>query len=88
MSNDSCSVLTSWHRPVVWLSLLGAAVMTGWDLVMDPNMAHQGHWIWIEGGAFWGVPLQNVASFRRESVSAGVRVGWQRRRRGIARFRE
>jgi uncharacterized membrane protein len=88
MSNDSVGGRSAWHRPVVWLSLLGAAVMTGWDLVMDPNMAHQGHWIWIEGGAYWVVPLQSFASFRRESVSAGVRVGWQRWRRGIARFRE
>jgi putative membrane protein len=34
-------------------------VMTAWDTVMDPGMSAAGNWIWEEGGAYFGVPLQN-----------------------------
>jgi putative membrane protein len=46
-----------------WLSLLGALVMTGWDLPMDPKMVADGHWVWTEGGPYFGVPLRNFAGW-------------------------
>jgi uncharacterized membrane protein len=49
--------------PIVWLSLLSAVVMTAWDLPMDPQMSGSGHWVWEQGGAFFGVPLQNFAGW-------------------------
>jgi putative membrane protein len=42
-----------------WLAFLGGAVMTGWDLPMDPMMSSAGNWIWEEGGAYFGVPVRN-----------------------------
>jgi putative membrane protein len=40
-------------------ALVAAMVMTAWDTVMDPGMSAAGNWIWEEGGAYFGVPLQN-----------------------------
>ena len=46
---------------IVWLSFLGALVMTAWDVVMDPVMSGPVHksWIWEQGGPYFGVPVQN-----------------------------
>jgi uncharacterized membrane protein len=46
----------------VWratVSALGAAIMTAWDLAMDPMMVNGGHWVWEQKGAYFGIPLQN-----------------------------
>lgn len=40
-------------------SLVASAVMTSWDVVMDPGKAREGSWTWENGGAYFGVPLQN-----------------------------
>jgi len=47
-----------------WLRLLavaavGGLAMTAWDLVMDPVMVYNGHWVWDVDGAYHGIPLQN-----------------------------
>ena len=47
-----------------WLRLLavagvGGLVMTAWDIVMDPVMVYNGHWVWEVEGAYHGIPLQN-----------------------------
>jgi uncharacterized membrane protein len=41
------------------LAAVGALVMTAWDVVMDPDMAAAGNWIWETGGAYFGVPRHN-----------------------------
>jgi uncharacterized membrane protein len=44
-----------WTRP-----LLAAAIMTAWDLAMDPIWANLVHlWVWHEGGTYYGVPISN-----------------------------
>ncbi len=50
---------------IVWLSALGAMVMTAWDLVMDPGMSSppSQSWIWEHGGPYFGVPLQNFVGW-------------------------
>ena len=38
----------------------GAVLMVSWDLSLDPGASTIGKaWIWIDAGAFFGVPLQN-----------------------------
>lgn len=37
----------------------GAAVMTAWDLAMDPMMVAGNHWIWDQAGEYFGIPVQN-----------------------------
>jgi putative membrane protein len=48
-----------------WLSVFGAMLMTAWDLTMDPLMSHgtTGAWRWLDGGPWFGVPLQNFAGW-------------------------
>jgi uncharacterized membrane protein len=41
------------------VAALGAVIMTAWDLAMDPMMVAGGHWVWENGGSYFGVPLQN-----------------------------
>ena len=59
-------------RPPIWQQvLLGAWLLTAWDLVLDPAMAssdfysHTGlqFWIWHEHGAYFGMPLRNLAGW-------------------------
>lgn len=46
---------------LVGLALLGACVMTTWDLLADPLLSGPtiGAWVWERGGAYFGVPVQN-----------------------------
>lgn len=43
--------------------LIGAWLLTVWDLVLDPAMAHESldvkFWLWSETGPYFGMPLQN-----------------------------
>lgn len=42
------------------LPLLASAVMTAWDVAMDPVWSTVGHlWVWKQGGAYFGVPVSN-----------------------------
>lgn len=46
-----------------WGVLLGAWMLTAWDLVLDPAMAHHSlrvqFWIWHEQGPYLGMPIRN-----------------------------
>ena len=46
---------------MVRLALVGALVMTAWDLVVDPILSGPtvGAWVWERGGPYYGVPIQN-----------------------------
>jgi putative membrane protein len=52
---------TGGRRHVVGLALLGALLMAGWDLVVDPLFSGSmvRAWVWERGGPWYGVPLQN-----------------------------
>jgi putative membrane protein len=60
-------VIADWLVPSAWRSGLrvpavaavGGLVMTAWDVVMDPVMVYNGHWVWDVEGAYHGIPLQN-----------------------------
>jgi uncharacterized membrane protein len=49
------------RRHLVRLALIGAVVMTAWDLVVDPILSGPtvGAWVWERGGPYYGVPVQN-----------------------------
>ena len=82
---------TGWVQ-IVWLSLLSAAVMTAWDLTMDPVMSfHDGAgdaaiadsadvgtpaWVWPEGGEHFGVPFQNYAGWMVTAFVVFVIYRW------------
>jgi uncharacterized membrane protein len=48
-------------RFAVWaLPAVGAVLMVSWDMSFDPSASTIGKsWIWIDGGPYFGVPLQN-----------------------------
>lgn len=55
-------------RGVAWPILLGAALLTAWDLVLDPAMASPAltairFWSWHEQGPYFGMPLRNLAGW-------------------------
>jgi uncharacterized membrane protein len=50
------------------LAVLGGAwLLMGWDLVLDPAMAHESlplkFWVWSESGPYFGMPLKNLAAW-------------------------
>ena len=50
---------------IIWLAVLSAAVMTAWDLVVDPVLSGPAvqAWIWEQGGAYFGIPIQNYVGW-------------------------
>jgi len=55
------------RRQPVWSVVLGAYLLTAWDLVLDPAMAHPGlalnFWVWHQSGPYFGMPIQNFAGW-------------------------
>ena len=43
---------------LVWAAV-AAAILTAWDVAMDPAMVKTYHWVWHEPGAFYGMPYTN-----------------------------
>lgn len=39
--------------------LIAALAMTAWDLSLDPRMVADGAWVWLQSGAYFGIPLSN-----------------------------
>ncbi len=58
---------------------VGAYLLTVWDLVLDPAMAHEEmtirFWTWSESGAYVGMPLQNFAGW---TLTAALFMGLSR----------
>jgi len=52
---------TGGSRRLVGLVLLGALLITAWDLVVDPILSGPGFraWVWDAAGPYYGVPIQN-----------------------------
>jgi putative membrane protein len=53
-----------WRHVGVWTCVTGAALLTIWDLVLDPAMAHDSlrirFWVWSDHGAYFGMPVKNL----------------------------
>ncbi len=71
-------------KPVaVWTVAAGAWLLTVWDLVLDPAMAHEAmpvrFWEWRESGAYHGTPLKNFAGWAATGLAfmAPSRVLWR-----------
>jgi putative membrane protein len=52
----------------LWAVVLGAWLLMAWDLVLDPAMASDRmttihFWVWKEHGAYFGMPLRNLAGW-------------------------
>ncbi len=55
------------RRRTLWSLLIGAYLLTVWDLVLDPAMAHEHlrvhFWVWDETGAYFGMPIKNFVGW-------------------------
>ena len=49
---------------LVWLSFVGAMIMTAWDLTLDPYMVEfERGWTWHDGGPYFGIPYSNYTGW-------------------------
>lgn len=47
-----------------WQPFIAAFIMVAWDLTIDPSRSTISKcWIWLDGGAYFGVPLSNFAGW-------------------------
>lgn len=53
-------------------SAVGALILTAWDVAMDPAMVKTFHWIWLEPGAFYGMPYTNWLGW----LATGFVLSW------------
>lgn len=50
--------------------LLGGALLTAWDLSLDPAMSFlTSYWVWGEAGSFYGMPLINLFGWLVTSIA-------------------
>jgi uncharacterized membrane protein len=69
-------------KHLVWLSFLSAAVMTAWDLVIDPVLSGPNvkAWIWEQGGPYFGIPIQNYIGWMLTTFTVYLVYRWFERR--------
>lgn len=52
--------------------IIGAWLLTVWDLVLDPAMAHESlavkFWVWSESGPYFGMPTQNFIGWTLTAI--------------------
>ncbi len=49
---------------ILWLSFVGALIMTAWDLTLDPYMVEfEKGWVWHDGGPYFGIPYSNFTGW-------------------------
>lgn len=60
-----------WH--VLWV-LMAAVLLVAIDGVLDPGAARLGLWVWLEDGAYYGVPSSNYAGWLLSSALAATLV--------------
>ena len=62
-------VLNRWKQPLstrgaIAVALFASICMVLWDLSLDPlNSTVGGSWIWVDGGAYFGVPIVNFVGW-------------------------
>ena len=65
---DTIVAARGWRHRTTLSILVGAYLLTAWDLVLDPSMAapqlqYIHFWIWHEHGPYFGMPLRNLAGW-------------------------
>jgi putative membrane protein len=73
------------RNQTAWSIVLGAWLLMAWDLVLDPAMASDKmtvmhFWVWKEHGAYFGMPLRNLAGWFGTGLTfiAAGRLLWGR----------
>ncbi|MEA2687683.1 MAG: hypothetical protein QOD51_290 [Candidatus Eremiobacteraeota bacterium] len=90
---DAAAAQRGWRNRTLWSIVLGTWLLSAWDLVLDPSMAapqmqYIHFWIWHESGAYFGMPLRNLAGWFGTGllfIAAG-RLLWNERAAPTARI--
>ena len=84
---DAIALARGWTNRTLWSIVLGAYLLTAWDLVLDPSMAapqlqYIHFWVWHERGPYFGMPLRNLAGWLGTGLLfiAVGRLAWRDRR--------
>lgn len=68
------ALATQWRLKPSWVYavIFGAWLLTVWDLVLDPAMAHESlavrFWVWHETGPYFGMPTQNFIGWTLTAI--------------------
>ncbi|HEY4441659.1 MAG TPA: carotenoid biosynthesis protein, partial [Candidatus Elarobacter sp.] len=65
---DAIALRFAPRRRTLVAIVIGAWLLTAWDLVLDPSMAapqmqYLHFWVWHESGPYFGMPLRNLAGW-------------------------
>jgi putative membrane protein len=68
LAGQAVASRSAWLTALPGLAAFGGAwLLMGWDLVLDPAMAHESlplkFWIWSESGPYFGMPLKNLGAW-------------------------
>jgi uncharacterized membrane protein len=70
----------AWSRAgwLVVLAAVSAAVMTAWDLIVDPMLSgpQVKAWIWETGGPYFGIPIHNYAGWLLTTFTVYLAYRW------------
>ncbi len=58
------------------IASIGGLIMTSWDLVLDPVMVKQEHWVWEVFGGYFGIPIQNFLGWWFTSFTILIIFEW------------
>ena len=83
---DAILATRAFAKRTLWTIALGTWLLVAWDLVLDPSMAapklqYIHFWIWHETGAYFGMPVRNLAGWFGTGfvfIAAG-RLAWRER---------
>jgi len=53
------------HSPymIIFRAVVGALIITTFDIIADPFAVANGWWVWLDGGSFFGVPIHNYVGW-------------------------
>lgn len=69
------------HSPrlIILRAVVGALVVTTFDLIADPIAVANGWWVWLDGGAYFGVPIHNYVGWFIVAFVSYLAHGYQLR---------
>ena len=70
------------HTPymIIFRAIVGALIITTFDIIADPFAVANGWWVWLDGGAFFGVPIHNYVGWFIVAFVSYLVHGYQLRR--------
>jgi geranylgeranyl reductase family protein len=80
----TAAILLPSRAPLLMRTAVATALFVAYDLVADPNHLYRGGWSYPEGGAYYGIPLQNFAAWGALGAISFLIFGFLERREGFS----